>query len=314
MPLWRFAAFSTTLSAFPCAFGIQPYTSMASHAPNDSKDSQPSASEAAGNVANTGSSGTAEKPSDSYVQSFARGLSVIRAFNAQRPAQTLTEIAQASGLTRAGARRILLTLVGLGYVEADGRLFRLTPKILDLGFAYLTSMPFWNLAEPIMEALSQQVHESCSVSVLDGTEIVYVLRVPARKIMTINLSIGSRLPAYCSSMGRVLLAGLSDAELDRVLRASDLRKRTQRTVTDIDELKAIIARIREQGWAQNDQELEEGLVSLSAPIRNRAGQVIAAMNISGQANRTSAEEMVRRFLPPLLEASEKITNLVSLRT
>ncbi|TWG81467.1 IclR family transcriptional regulator [Cupriavidus gilardii J11] len=273
---------------------------MASDAPDDST--------APGNGAPT------EKPSDSYVQSFARGLSVIRAFNAQHPAQTLTEIAQASGLTRAGARRILLTLVGLGYVQADGRLFRLTPKILDLGFAYLTSMPFWNLAEPIMEALSQQVHESCSISVLDGTEIVYVLRVPARKIMTINLSIGSRLPAYCSSMGRVLLAGLPDDELDRVLRASDLRARTRRTVTDIDQLKAIIATIRQQGWAQIDQELEEGLVSLSAPIRNRAGQVIAAMNISGQANRTSAEEMVRRFLPPLLEAADKISSMVGLRT
>jgi IclR family pca regulon transcriptional regulator len=175
-------------------------------------------------------------------------------------------------------------------------------------------MPFWNLAEPIMEALSQEVHESCSISVLDGTEIVYVLRVPARKIMTINLSIGSRLPAYCSSMGRVLLAGLSDEELDRTLRASDLRARTQRTVTDIDALKAIIADIRARGWAKNDQELEEGLVSLSAPIRNRAGQVIAAMNISGQANRTSADEMVRRFLPALLAASDKITNLVGLRS
>lgn len=273
---------------------------MASHAPHDpSADSTRAA---------------AEKPSDSYVQSFARGLSVIRAFNAQRPAQTLTEIAQASGLTRAGARRILLTLVGLGYVEADGRLFRLTPKILDLGFAYLTSMPFWNVAEPIMEALSQEVHESCSVSVLDGTEIVYVLRVPARKIMTINLSIGSRLPAYCSSMGRVLLSGLPEDELDRVLRASDLRQRTRRTLTDIDELKTVIAGIRQQGWAQIDQELEEGLVSLSAPIRNRSGRIIAAMNISGQANRTSADEMVRRFLPPLLAASEKISELVSLRT
>jgi len=255
-----------------------------------------------------------EKPSDSYVQSFARGLSVIRAFNAQHPAQTLTEIAQASGLTRAGARRILLTLAGLGYVQADGRLFRLTPKILDLGFAYLTSMPFWNLAEPIMEALSQSVHESCSISVLDGTEVVYVLRVPARKIMTINLSIGSRLPAYCSSMGRVLLAGLDEAELDRVLRASDLRQRTRRTVTDIDALKTLIAGIRARGWAQNDQELEEGLVSVAAPIRNRSGQVIAAINISGQANRTSAQEMVERFLPPLLEASEKISGLVQRRT
>ncbi|MCY1227327.1 Pca regulon regulatory protein [compost metagenome] len=248
------------------------------------------------------------------MQSFARGLSVIRAFNAQHPAQTLTEIAQASGLTRAGARRILLTLVGLGYVQADGRLFRLTPKILDLGFAYLTSMPFWNLAEPIMETLSQQVHESCSISVLDGTEIVYVLRVPARKIMTINLSIGSRLPAYCSSMGRVLLADLAEPELDSVLRATELRARTGRTVTDVDALKAIVADIRKRGWALNDQELEEGLVSLAAPIRNRAGHTIAAINISGQANRTSAQEMLERFLPPLLEASEKISGLVGLRT
>ena len=255
-----------------------------------------------------------EKPSDSYVQSFARGLSVIRAFNTQHPAQTLTEIAQATGLTRAGARRILLTLVALGYVKAEGRLFRLTPRILDLGFAYLTSMPFWNLAEPIMEALSQTVHESCSISVLDGTEVVYVLRVPARKIMTINLSIGSRLPAYCSSMGRVLLSGLPPDELDRLLRASDLQARTQRTVTGIDELKALIADIRKRGWAQNDQELEEGLVSLAAPIRNRAGQVIAAINVSGQANRTSAADMVERFLPPLLEAAEKISSLVGLRT
>ncbi len=258
--------------------------------------------------------GTTEKPSDSYVQSFARGLSVIRAFDASHPAQTLTEIAQASGLTRAGARRILLTLVGLGYVQNDGRLFRLTPKILDLGFAYLTSMPFWNLAEPVMEALSQSVHESCSISVLDGTEIVYVLRVPARKIMTINLSIGSRLPAYCSSMGRGLLSGLDDAELDRVLGASDLQARTRRTVTDIAALKSLIAEIRTRGWAQNDQELEEGLVSLAAPIRNRAGQVIAALNISGQANRTSAQEMSDKFLPPLLEAAEKISAMVSLRT
>jgi len=265
-------------------------------------------------TAEPGAGPAAEKPSDSYVQSFARGLSVIRAFSAEHPAQTLTEIAQASGLTRAGARRILLTLVGLGYVQADGRLFRLTPKILDLGFAYLTSMPFWNLAEPIMEALSQEVHESCSISVLDGTEIVYVLRVPARKIMTINLSIGSRLPAYCSSMGRVLLAGLPEAELDRVLRASDLRARTRNTVTGIDALKTVIADIRTRGWAENDQELEEGLVSLAAPIRNRSGQVIAAINISGQANRTSAADMVKNFLPPLLAASEKISNLVGLRT
>lgn len=128
-----------------------------------------------------------QKPGDSYVQSFARGLAVIRAFDAAHPEQTLTEVASATGLTRAGARRILLTLQTLGYVEADGRLFRLTPKILDLGFAYLTSMPFWNLADPVMEQLSAQIHESCSAAVLDRTEIVYVLRVPTHKIMTIKI-------------------------------------------------------------------------------------------------------------------------------
>ena len=259
------------------------------------------------------SAATPEKPSDSYVQSFARGLSVIRAFNAQHPAQTLTEIAQASGLTRAGARRILLTLVGLGYVQADGRLFRLTPKILDLGFAYLTSMPFWNLAEPIMETLSQQVHESCSISVLDGTEIVYVLRVPTRKIMTINLSIGSRLPAYCTSMGRVLLSALDEATLDATLDASPIAAHTPRTITDKDELKKVIAQVRSQGWAVVDQELEGGLISLSAPIRNRRGQIIAAMNISGNAQRNSAKQMVKAFLEPLQKAAQSVSDMVALR-
>ncbi|EAY71145.1 transcriptional regulator IclR family [Burkholderia dolosa AU0158] len=189
-----------------------------------------------------------QKPGDSYVQSFARGLAVIRAFDAQRPEQTLTEVASATGLTRAGARRILLTLQTLGYVEADGRLFRLTPKILELGFAYLTSMPFWNLAEPVMEQLSAQIHESCSAAVLDRTEIVYVLRVPTHKIMTINLSIGSRLPAYCTSMGRVLLSALDDAALDDTLAQSGIRAHTPRTITNLDELKATIAQVRQQGW------------------------------------------------------------------
>ena len=254
-----------------------------------------------------------DKPGDSYVQSFARGLAVIRAFNAERPAQTLTDVAAATGLTRAGARRILLTLQTLGYVEADGRLFRLTPRILDLGFAYLTSMPFWNVAEPVMENLSAQVHESCSAAVLDRTEIVYVLRVPTHKIMTINLSIGSRLPAYCTSMGRVLLSALDDTQLDATLDASNIRAYTSRTVTDKQELKSAIAQARRQGWAIVDQELEGGLISLSAPIRNRQGRVIAAMNISGNAQRASAKQMVKAFLEPLQQAAQSVSEMVALR-
>ncbi|WNC92288.1 IclR family transcriptional regulator [Paraburkholderia sp. FT54] len=254
-----------------------------------------------------------DKPGDSYVQSFARGLAVIRAFDATRPEQTLTDVAAATGLTRAGARRILLTLQTLGYVEAEGRLFRLTPKILDLGFAYLTSMPFWNLAEPVMEQLSAQVHESCSAAVLDRTEIVYVLRVPTHKIMTINLSIGSRLPAYCTSMGRVLLAALDDETLEATLSSTPLYAHTPRTVTDKEELKKLIAQVRRQGWAIVDQELEGGLISLSAPIRNRQGRVIAAMNISGNAQRNSAKQMVKAFLEPLQHAAQSVSEMVARR-
>ncbi|RKP50209.1 IclR family transcriptional regulator domain-containing protein [Pararobbsia silviterrae] len=255
----------------------------------------------------------AERPGDSFVQSFARGLAVIRAFDARRPSQTLSEVAAAAGLTRAAARRILLTLQTLGYVEADGRQFRLTAKILDLGFAYLTSMPIWNLAEPVMEHLVAQVHESCSASVLDKTDIVYVLRVPTQKIIAINLATGSRLPAFCTSMGRVLLSGLDDDKLDATLAASELRQRTPRTVVDPAQLKDIIAQVREQNWAIVDQELEVGLISISAPIRDRQGRVIAAMNVSGNAQRSTAKQMIRDFLPPLQAAAQRVSALVALR-
>ncbi|VCU68153.1 Pca regulon regulatory protein [Pigmentiphaga humi] len=252
----------------------------------------------------------AVKPGDAYVQSFARGLAVIRAFNADRPAMTLTEVAEAAGLTRAGARRILLTLVQLGYVAAEGRLFRLTPRILELGFAYLTSMPFWDLAEPIMEDLANEAHQSCSATVLDGTDIVYVLRIPTGRIMSINLGIGSRLPAYCSAMGRVLLAGLADAEIDAVLARSELRAHTPLTVTDPVQLKRIVLQVREQGWSLVDRELETGLVAIAAPIRDRSGRTVAALNLSGQAHRVTAAQMQQELLPLLCRAAERINDLM----
>jgi IclR family pca regulon transcriptional regulator len=254
----------------------------------------------------------APPPGDSYVQSFARGLQVIRSFNAQAPAQTLSEVAAASGLTRAGARRILLTLQTLGYVESDGKLFRLTARILDLGFAYLSSMPIWNLAEPVMEGLADTVKESCSAAVLDGTDIVYVLRVPTHKIMRNTLGVGSRLPAYCTSLGRVLLAGLPDDEALRVLKASKPKALTRHTVTDVDALLGKIHQVRKQGWALVNQELEEGLLSLAAPIRDRAGRTIAALNLSGQANRTSAKVAQEKLLPPLLKAAQALSERLRL--
>ncbi|MFN4350229.1 MAG: IclR family transcriptional regulator C-terminal domain-containing protein [Hylemonella sp.] len=254
---------------------------------------------------------TAPQPGDSYVQSFARGLEVIRSFSAEAPQQTLSEVAARTGLTRAGARRILLTLQTLGYVESDGRLFRLTARILDLGFAYLSSMPIWNLAEPVMEALVEEVKESCSAAVLEGTDIVYVLRVPTHKIMRNTLGVGSRLPAYCTSLGRVLLADLSDDELVKRLRASRPKAPTKHTVTDLDALLAKVQQVRRQGWCLVNQELEEGLISLAAPITNRAGRCIAALNISGQANRTNAKVAQETLLPALLQAARTISQRLS---
>ena len=250
------------------------------------------------------------RPGDAYVQSFARGLEVIRSFSTQAPRQTLSEVAAATGLTRAGARRILLTLQTLGYVASDGKLFALTPRILDLGFAYLSSMPIWNRAEPIMEALVREVQESCSAAVLDATDIVYVLRVPTHKIMRITLGVGSRLPAWCTSMGRLLLADLPDEEVRARLAASTLEPFTKNTLTDADAILAKVLQARRQGWCVVNQELEEGLISIAAPIVDRAGRMVAALNISGQANRTSAKVMQDNMLPPLLAAARQISGLL----
>ncbi|MBS0339944.1 MAG: helix-turn-helix domain-containing protein [Proteobacteria bacterium] len=250
------------------------------------------------------------RPGDAYVQSFARGLEVIRSFSARAPHQTLSEVAAATGLTRAGARRILLTLQTLGYVGSDGKLFSLTPRILDLGFAYLSSMPIWNRAEPVMEALVREVQESCSAAVLDATDIVYVLRVPTQKIMRINLGVGSRLPAWCTSMGRLLLSDLPEGELQARLEASSIEAFTKHTLTDREAIATRVQQARKQGWCVVNQELEEGLISMAAPITDRAGRMVAALNISGQANRTSAKVMQETMLPSLLAAARQISSLI----
>ena len=253
---------------------------------------------------------TDSKPSDSYVQSFARGLEVIRSFSAAAPQQTLSEVAARTGLTRAGARRILLTLQTLGYVETDGKLFRLTPRILDLGFAYLSSQPLWNLAEPVMEDLVEEVRESSSAAVLDGLDIVYVLRVPTHKIMRTSLGVGSRLPAPWTSMGRVLLAALPDEELQARLRVQPMERFTAHTAADAATVLERIHEARRQGWCLVNQELEEGLISIAAPLTNRTGQTVAALNISGQANRTSAAMMHKSMLPALLGAARTISRMM----
>jgi IclR family pca regulon transcriptional regulator len=262
---------------------------------------------AAGSDAYGGPVAGDERPrSADHVQSLERGLAVIRAFDAEHPELGLSDVARSTGLSRAAARRFLLTLVTLGYVrQADGR-FSLRPRVLELGYAYLSGISLPEVAQPHMEALVAAVNESSSVSVLDETEIVYVARVPTRRIMSITLTVGTRLPAYATSMGRVLLAGLAPEVLEERLGRIDFVPLTAYTVDDATALRATLAAVRADGYAVVDQELEEGLRSLAVPIRDRSGSVLAALNVSVHASRGTVATLRRDFLPPARRAAEAI--------
>ena len=241
------------------------------------------------------------------VQSLARGLAVIQAFGPARPSMTLTEVATATGMTRAAARRFLLTLEDLGFVASDGKYFSLTPHILRLGYAYLSSMSWWHIAQPFMEQAARRVQESCSAAVLDGDEIVYVARIPGTRIMSVNLNIGTRLPAYCTSLGRVLLAHRPSNWVDGYLVRAALEKRAPRTITDPNRLRAEIDKVRGQGFSLVDEELEAGVRSIAVPLYDRTGACIAALNIGGAAARTTVQRQIDVYLPALREASRKTT-------
>lgn len=249
----------------------------------------------------------AENESNEYVQSLGRGLAVIQAFSAERPSMTITQVAEATGTTRATARRFLLTLEKLGHVRSEGRRFSLTPQVLGLGYAYLSSLDWWTIAQPHMENAVHELQESCSAAVLDGDDVVYVARVSATRIMSINLSIGARLPAYVTSLGRVLLAYQPPEALEAYLDALVPEAFTAHTTTDPAALRAAIDAVRTRGYALVDQELETGLRSLAVPILDRNGHILAALNVGTHAARTNLEEMSRRFLPVLKDASKKIT-------
>ncbi|MFZ0179256.1 MAG: IclR family transcriptional regulator C-terminal domain-containing protein [Candidatus Dormiibacterota bacterium] len=248
-----------------------------------------------------------------FVQSLERGLAVIRAFDAEHPELTLSEVARVAGLTRASARRFLRTLCELGYVRSNGRLFALRPRVLELGYAYLSSLSLHEVAQPHLERLVSVLRESSSVSVLDADDVVYVARVPTRRIMTITISVGTRFPAYATSMGRVLLAGQSDEWLDGYFATVELRRLTARTVTDAPALRAELLQVREQGWAFVDEELEEGLRAVAAPINDLSGRVIAAVNVSSPVSRGSADLVRSEFLPHLLAAARGIEEDLSRR-
>ncbi|RNG31369.1 IclR family transcriptional regulator domain-containing protein [Streptomyces botrytidirepellens] len=251
-----------------------------------------------------------------YLQSLARGLTVLRALGTPGPegdrarrGRTLTAVAETTGLPRATARRSLLTLVELGYAEyaeADGRAFRPLPRVLELGYAPLGDLSFTELAQPHMRELVRTVHESASLAVLDGDDIRYVARVPTVRIMSVNITIGTRFPAYATSMGRVLLAGLDPGGRAAYLAGLDPKPLTRHTVTTVPELARVLERTGADGYALVDEELEEGLRSLAVPVRGADRQVVAALNIATHAGRGSAEAAVEELLPALRTAAARI--------
>ena len=241
-----------------------------------------------------------------FVQSLDRGLAVIRAFGPDRERLSLSEVARATGLTRAATRRFLLTLVQLGYVRNDGREFSLRPRVLELGYAYLSGLALPEIASPHLEELVARVRESSSISVLDGDHIVYVARVPTKRIMTVAISVGTRFPAHATSMGRVLLASMGPEEFEQYLGRASLGALTGRTVTDPGQLRDVVHEVGRLGYAIVDQELEEGLRAVAAPIHGAGGSVTAAINLSAHASRVSLAAMKTDLLPALQETARRI--------
>ncbi|EJC71355.1 beta-ketoadipate pathway transcriptional regulator, PcaR/PcaU/PobR family [Rhizobium leguminosarum bv. viciae WSM1455] len=245
-----------------------------------------------------------------FVSGFARGLKVIEAFGETRQRLSIAEASKLTELDRATVRRSLLTLAELGYADYDGKFFTLTPKILRLGHAYLSATPLPALLQPHLDQLSEKAGQSASASVLDGTDIVYIARASQRRVMSINLTPGSRLPAYCASMGRVLLAALSESEARAILSRSELKQNTPNTKTDPDELIAEFRRVRAEGYAIIDQELEIGLCSIAVPVDNDRGETVAAINIGAPAALVPAAEMKERYLPLLKETQAALRPLL----
>lgn len=241
---------------------------------------------------------------------LAKGLSVIEAFTADKPRQSIAEVSVASGLDRATTRRCLLTLAHLGYADYDGKYFTLTPRILRLGTACLATMPLPQLVQPMLDDLSDRLGESSSVSILDGAEIVYVARAAQRKVMSIGLMPGSRLPAYCTSMGRVLLAALPPEDAKHRLESLPLIARTRFTRTDVDAILSEITAVRIQGYCLIDQEVEIGLRSIAVPLVNARGKTVAAMNVGLPATQNSVSDLLD-YLAPMLSVQTELKALLA---
>lgn len=248
-----------------------------------------------------------------YVRALDRGLAVIRAFDEAHPRRTLADVARAVGLAPATARRLLHTLQSLDYVSTDGQTWSLRPRLLELGAAYLSTTTVWDVVRERLERLAGEVAETASAGVLDDSHVLYTVRVPYRRIMTMNVEVGSRIPAHASSMGRVLLADLDDAELDAWLARTSLEPVTARTVRSAGELRDLVLQVREQGWSFMDQELEAGVQCVAAPVHSADGRVLAAITLSSHTSRIEAEQMTGHFLPALLRAAADIDQDLSRR-
>jgi IclR family transcriptional regulator, pca regulon regulatory protein len=244
--------------------------------------------------------------SPDHVQSLQRGLAVIRVFDAEHAALTLSQVAVRATLARAVARRLLMTLEYLGYVRRQGRQFSLTPRILELGFSFLSCLPVATLAQPFMEQVAHEIDESCSLAVLDAQDIVYVQRVAVRKVMTITLGIGARLPAFCTSMGRMLLAGLAEEDLESWLRALRPQAWTRFTLTDKADLRTAVERARAHGYTYVEQELQEGLCSVAVPVRDERGNVVAALNAGMPLRVDARTHALKKVLPALRAGARNI--------
>jgi IclR family transcriptional regulator, pca regulon regulatory protein len=246
-----------------------------------------------------------------FMTSLARGLAVIQAFSQRRHHLTISQVSTTTGLSRAAVRRCLYTLAKLGFAGSDdNRHFFLRPRILALGHSYISSMPLATAAQPVLEHISHLLHESCSIATLDGVDIVYIARANVTRIMSIDLGVGSRLPAFCTSMGRAILANLPPEELDSVLARVEFKRYTERTITNPAKLTQALRQIRRDGYSIIDQELEHGLRSMAVPIQNPSGKVVAALNIGAHAQRVSIQEMQTKFLPHLRAAAQELCLLL----
>ncbi|MGW1682217.1 IclR family transcriptional regulator domain-containing protein [Saccharopolyspora sp. NPDC002376] len=257
---------------------------------------------------------TTKETDRDYIQSIERGFTVLLAFDAERPNPTLAEIATATGLSRPAVRRILITLQRLGYVRSAGSRWALTPRVLSIGQHYSASNAMADLAQPHLMELAEQTQESASLAALDGAEIVYIGRVPVRRIMSINVSLGTRVPAHATSMGRVLLAWASPLEVEHAIKESGLKAYTPRTITDQAVFREELRKVRQQGWAIVSGELEEGLLSVAAPVRDQAGTVVAALASSTSAGRSNAEQLREELVPLVVRTAGRISREFGLKT